>query len=70
MARRFIVRPPAEADLEEAARWYEDERGYLGFCVIRVGLSCNDTDPTTLPGAGLSANHDFDVLVERGEQVH
>lgn len=26
MARRFIVRPLAEADLEDAARWYEDER--------------------------------------------
>ena len=26
MTRRFIVRPLAEADLEDAARWYEDER--------------------------------------------
>lgn len=26
MARGFIVRPLAEADLEDAARWYEDER--------------------------------------------
>lgn len=26
MARRFIVRPLAEADLEDAARWYEDDR--------------------------------------------
>lgn len=26
MARRFIVRPLAEADLESAARWYDDER--------------------------------------------
>ena len=29
MARRFIVRPLAEADLEDAARWYEDERAGL-----------------------------------------
>jgi plasmid stabilization system protein ParE len=26
MSRGFIVRPLAEADLEDAARWYEDER--------------------------------------------
>lgn len=30
MARRFIVRPLAEADLEDAARWYHDERAGLG----------------------------------------
>jgi plasmid stabilization system protein ParE len=29
MARRFIVRPLAEADLEDAARWYENERAGL-----------------------------------------
>jgi plasmid stabilization system protein ParE len=29
MARRFTVRPLAEADLENAARWYEDERAGL-----------------------------------------
>jgi len=26
MSRRFIVRPLAEADLETAARWYEEEQ--------------------------------------------
>jgi plasmid stabilization system protein ParE len=29
MSRGFIVRPLAEADLEDAARWYEDERAGL-----------------------------------------
>jgi plasmid stabilization system protein ParE len=29
MNRGFIVRPLAEADLEDAARWYEDERAGL-----------------------------------------
>jgi plasmid stabilization system protein ParE len=29
MARRFIVRPLAEADLEDAASWYEAERAGL-----------------------------------------
>jgi plasmid stabilization system protein ParE len=29
MTRRFIVRPLAEADLEDAARWYEDKRAGL-----------------------------------------
>jgi len=26
MARRLIVRPPAEADLESATRWYRDQQ--------------------------------------------
>jgi plasmid stabilization system protein ParE len=30
MARRFIVRLLAEADLEQAASWYEQERSGLG----------------------------------------
>ena len=29
MARRFIVRPLAEADLEDAARWYDAESAGL-----------------------------------------
>jgi plasmid stabilization system protein ParE len=29
MTRRFIVRPLAESDLEDAARWYDDERAGL-----------------------------------------
>jgi plasmid stabilization system protein ParE len=40
MTRRFTVRPLAEADLEDAARWYEHER---------VGLAerfLNDVDRT------------------------
>jgi len=37
MSRGFIVRPLAEADLEDAARWYEDERAELSgrfFCDV------------------------------------
>ena len=30
MARGFIVRPLAEADLEHAARWYDEEQTGLG----------------------------------------
>jgi plasmid stabilization system protein ParE len=29
MTRRFVVRPLAEADLEDAARWYDEERGEI-----------------------------------------
>jgi plasmid stabilization system protein ParE len=29
MSRGFIVRPLAEADLEDAARWYDGERASL-----------------------------------------
>ncbi|AMY09561.1 hypothetical protein LuPra_02780 [Luteitalea pratensis] len=31
MTRRFIVRPLAEGDLEDAARWYDDERSGLTY---------------------------------------
>jgi plasmid stabilization system protein ParE len=30
MARGFIVRPLAEADLDQAARWYDEEQAGLG----------------------------------------
>jgi plasmid stabilization system protein ParE len=30
MARGFIVRPLAETDLEQAARWYDEEQAGLG----------------------------------------
>jgi plasmid stabilization system protein ParE len=40
MASRFIVRPPAEADLEDAARWYDAERAGLS------GRFLNDVDRT------------------------
>lgn len=30
MARGFIVRPLAEADLEQAANWYDEEQAGLG----------------------------------------
>jgi len=31
MARRWVVRPSAEADLDEAASWYENQRSGLGL---------------------------------------
>jgi len=40
MTRRFIVRPLAEADLEDAARWYEAERVGL------AGRLLSDVDRT------------------------
>jgi plasmid stabilization system protein ParE len=40
MARRFIVRPLAEADLGDAARWYDDEQPGL------AGRFLNDVDRT------------------------
>jgi hypothetical protein len=42
MARRFIVRPLAEADLESAARWYDDEQppgSPLDFSVMSIAPS-------------------------------
>jgi len=30
----------------------------------------DDANPTSLPRAGLSSNHDLDVLIERHQQVH
>jgi plasmid stabilization system protein ParE len=40
MARRFIVRPLAEADLEDATRWYDAERSGLS------GRLLSDVDRT------------------------
>ena len=36
MARRFIVRTLAEADIESAARWYDGERAGLGARFTRT----------------------------------
>jgi len=35
MTRRFIVRPLAEADLDDAARWYDAERAGLAERYLR-----------------------------------
>jgi plasmid stabilization system protein ParE len=43
MTRKFIVRPLAEADLEDAARWYEDERAGLSERFL------SDVDRTIAP---------------------
>ena len=36
MSQRLIVRSEAEADLSEAARWYEDREAGLGLPIIRL----------------------------------
>lgn len=36
MSRRFVVRPEAEAELEEAAAWYSERSYGLGAEFIRV----------------------------------
>ena len=36
----------------------------------RVKLGCDYTDPSRLPRAGLSPNHDLDIVIERRQQVH
>ena len=33
-------------------------------------LRRDDADPTSLPRAGFSPNHDLDILVERRQQIH
>ena len=53
MPSRFIVRPLAEADLEDAARWYEDERPGLAKRFLK--------DLEADPGAG----DGWDVVQER-----
>ena len=35
MAARFLIRPEAQADIEEAAFWYEDQRPALGELFTR-----------------------------------
>jgi len=36
MSRRLILRPAAEADIEDAYRWYEDQRTGLGAEFLRA----------------------------------
>jgi hypothetical protein len=48
MARGFIVRPLAEADLENAARWYDEERPGLAdrfLSDVDRTFVRNETDP-------------------------
>lgn len=36
MTRRLIIRPPAEADIEAAFRWYEEQSSGLGAEFVRA----------------------------------
>lgn len=36
MVRRWIVRPLAESDIDQAAQWYEDQQPGLGFRFLDV----------------------------------
>src|SRR5262249_22122494 len=38
--------------------------------IWKLCSSCDHADPTSLQRAGLSPNHDLDILVERRQQVH
>src|SRR5712672_245857 len=42
----------------------------LGFIGMAICLRSDHADPSRLLRAGLSPNHDFDVLVKRRQQVH
>jgi len=42
VTRRFIVRPAAEADVAEAARWYESRSIGLGAEFLRAVDACFD----------------------------
>ena len=71
LVERFIlaVSAPANRDIGRRRARPNDLRRRaerLGLIAIRrVTLSCDDADSTSLPRAGLSPNHDLDVLVER-----
>ena len=52
MNRRFIVRPLAEADLEDAARWYDDERAGLAERFVKdvdIDVLSDNRTPTAIP---------------------
>jgi plasmid stabilization system protein ParE len=52
MSRRLIVRPEAEADADEAYRWYEQRRTGLGedfFAVVDQALDLIERSPTAFP---------------------
>ena len=52
MTRPLIIRPAAEADIEKAYRWYEDQRVGLGaefLGVVEAGLSSIGRNPERYP---------------------
>ncbi len=52
MTRPLIIRPAAEADIETAYRWYEDQRVGLGaefLSVVEAGLSSIERNPERYP---------------------
>jgi hypothetical protein len=51
MARRFMLRPRAEADLEDTARWYDDERFGLAerSSAMSIGRSTASATNTAVP---------------------
>lgn len=66
MTRPLIVSPEAEADIESAFRWYEDQRVGLGTEFLRVveaGLSSIERNPEQYPvrykGAGVLSSAGF-----------
>ena len=52
MIRRIIIRPEADADIEEAYRWYEKQRDGLGadfLLCVEDGLARIQRDPEMYP---------------------
>lgn len=52
MSRRVIIRPNAEADLQEARRWYETQRAGLGdelLDEVRHAVRLLEEDPERRP---------------------
>lgn len=52
MTPRLLLRPEAHADLEEAARWYEERSlglGYEFLRVVRVALAGVERSPDGFP---------------------
>lgn len=48
MSRPLVLRPAAEADIEEAFRWYEDQRAGLGsefLLAVEAALAAIEREP-------------------------
>jgi hypothetical protein len=63
-ARRRVRGSPAASDAGRAR-----QREVVGIALC-TSLGRDDADPTGLPRAGLSSNHDLHIQVDRCQQVH
>ena len=82
MKRRTFVRPEAQTDIREAARWYEDPKSLIWvhvgrdidytFCHFHMGIARLDLSCSCTPSIDVAVSHAFHKasLSEGGYMFH